>query len=247
MAKCITLSNGLNFKSAKAATDHFREVLYRGPAGTVVEDPSDHDDLCALLERYDTAIIDGPSKIGVGIDRFERRQNRGVGYTTTGFWVIRTDGTETDFSFPSAIKGEPKPEATQFAEACRNAIAEDIRKAKRRHFEAHGDDQGCIPCDLTEAPLTIAEAHMDHAYPAFGHLVVSFRAARGWHEAIPPGVITRPTDAQTTTTFIEADTAAAFRKFHHAAATMRVISGKRNLSMAAGQRRPKVRWPVKLG
>jgi hypothetical protein len=32
-------------------------------------DRADHDDLVALLERYDGAIFDGPSKIGPGIDR----------------------------------------------------------------------------------------------------------------------------------------------------------------------------------
>lgn len=246
MANPIVLSNGRAFKSAKAATDHFRTILYREPAGTSVDDPVDHDDLCALLERYDTAITDGPPKIGSGIERFERRHNRGVGYTTTGFWVVRSDGSETDFSFPWAIKGEPKPEASQFYEACRNAVAADIQRAKRRHFEIHADENGLVPCDLTGELLAYEASHIDHAYPTFGHLVATFRAARGWHETLPLGTITAPANNQTTTTFIDPEVAEAFRQFHHAAVTMRVIGSKRNLSMSAGQRRPKVQRPVAL-
>jgi len=43
-------------------------MLARYDDGNVVEDRNDHDDLVALLERYDEASIDGPSKTGAGID-----------------------------------------------------------------------------------------------------------------------------------------------------------------------------------
>lgn len=242
----ITLSNGREWRSQHAAREHFRKILYRYETNDIVSDPIDHDDLLALLERYDATITSGPSKLGLGVKSFQRRQNRGEGWTTPGFWVLRTDGTETDFSFPTAITGKPKPPSQEFSDACRAAVATDLAGAKKRHFREYGDADGCVECELTGARLTFQEAHLDHAYPSFGHLVVAFRAARQWHDAIPRGVLTAAADEQTTTSFAEPAIAEAFRQFHHAAATMRVIAAKRNLSMASAQRRPKVKQPVRL-
>ncbi|OFZ70131.1 MAG: hypothetical protein A2Z01_06080 [Betaproteobacteria bacterium RBG_16_58_11] len=78
-------------------------MLARHADGAVVEDRSDHDDLVALLERYEEAITDGSSKTGVGIDHFTRTRNNFNGYSTPSFWGHRTDGTATGFSY---ISGE---------------------------------------------------------------------------------------------------------------------------------------------
>lgn len=246
MAKSINLPNGRSWKTQMAALAHFKEMLGRYADNEVVEDRVDHDDLVALLERYDGVETDSPSKIGVGVDLFLRKRNGFEGFSTPGFWVRRTDGSETDFSYIWAVKGEPKSNAQEFYDACRAAVAADLVAAKKRHFAEHGDADGRVPCDVTSTLITIQEAHLDHAYPSFGHLVVTFRAARNWQHAVPDGVLTKPGDGQTMTTFIDGDIATAFRNFHHQAATLRVINGKRNLAMAAGQRRPKVRLPILL-
>ena len=93
MAKTVTLSNGREFPSQKAATEHFRAILHGYGNGDEITDPAHHSDLVALLERYDAAITSTPSKIGTGIVRFERRINYGSGFATAGFWVERTDGS----------------------------------------------------------------------------------------------------------------------------------------------------------
>jgi hypothetical protein len=245
--KPVTLSNGKAWETQGAAEQHFRDLRDRYPLNTPIDDVADHDDLSALLERYDLAILDGASKIGCGIDHFEVRMNympnRG---STKGFWVVRTDGSETDFSFISAVKGEPKAQAQEFADACRAAVAADLVKAKKTFFEEYGGATGVVPCEMTDAPITQAEAHLDHAFPTFGQLVVTFRAARGWHAEIPQGVLTRAQDGQTTTTFTDPEVAKAFMDFHHAAATLRIVAKGKNLSMAAGARRPKIKRPVRL-
>jgi hypothetical protein len=75
---------------------------------------------------------------------------------------------------------------------------------------------------------------------------VAFRAARQWYGTIPPEVLTAPAGDQTITSFAEPAIAEAFRQFHHAAATMRVIAAKRSLAMASAQRWPNVKRPVRL-
>lgn len=246
MAKSINLPNGRSWKTQTEALAHFKQMLARHSDNQIVESRSDHDDLVALLERYDAVITDSPAKIGSGIEYFFRRRNVGEGYSTPGFWVHRTDGTDTDFSYISAVKGDPKSNAQEFYDACRGAIAGDLVSAKKRHFETYGGGAGRVPCDLSGELISFAEAHLDHAYPTFGQLVVSFRAARGWQHGVPAGVLTPPADAQTTTSFLDASAAEAFRQFHRGAATLRVVSGARNLAMSAGQRRPKIRRPVRL-
>jgi len=141
---------------------------------------------------------------------------------------------------------EPKPQAQEFSDACRAAVAEEILAAKKAFFEEHGDAAGQVPCELTGNVMSFGEAHVDHAYPKFGHLVVTFRAARGWHEVIPEGVLTRAQDGQTTTMFEDAAIAEAFRQFHRATAMVRVIARGQNLAMAARDRRPKIKRPVCL-
>jgi hypothetical protein len=200
------------------------------------------------LERYDnTVTLEPDSKIGSGIARFERRRNSGVGYSTPGFWVVRTDGSDTDFSFYSALDGRPKQRAHEFADACRASVAADLAEAKRLHFKARGDADGRVACEVTGKLIAADEAHLDHAYPAFGHLVVMFRATQGWHEEIPDGVLTPPRDRQTTTLFVDPEAATRFRAFHHNAALLRIVDKSANLAQAAKQRVPKVQRPVKLG
>lgn len=246
MAKPVQLSNGGAWPTQGAALAHFKAMLARYDDEQIVDQRVDHEDLVALLERYDAVILSGPSKIGPGVDLFLRRQNRGECYSTPGFWVRRVDGSETDFSYIAAVKGRPKSGTQEFYDACRAAVAADLKAAKRRHFKMYADKLGRVPCELTDSLITIDQAHIDHAYPTFGQLVLSFRAARGWQHEAPAGTLTLPADMQNTTTFADPAVANAFRDFHHASAILRIVSSARNLAMSAGQRKPKVRRPLLL-
>ncbi len=246
MAKAINLPNGRVWKTQTAALTHFKEMLGRYADNDVVEDRADHDDLIALLERYDSAVTDQPSKIGGGVDLFFRKRNVFDGFSTPSFWARRTDGSETDFSYIWGVKGEPKSDAQEFHDACRASVNADLAAAKRYHFKAHGDTNGRVPCELTGELIGIEEAHLDHAYPTFGHLVVTFRAARGWQHDVPVGILSEPADGQATTSFIDPTVSQAFVAFHHSAALLRIVRAKVNLAMAAGQRKPKVKQPVAI-
>jgi hypothetical protein len=246
--QAIILSNGREFPSKTVARDHFKAILHANTDGAEILKPAHHSHLTALLERYDnTVTADHASKIGSGIASFERRRNIGAGYSTPGFWVVRTDGSETDFSFYTAIEGRPKRQMQEFADACRAAVAGDLAEAKRRYFRSYRDEYGCVACEVTGKLITAGEAHLDHAYPAFGHLVVMFRATQGWHEDIPEGVLTPPRDRQTTTQFSDPQIAERFRAFHQNAALLRILDRGANLAQSAKRRVPKVRRPVALG
>lgn len=248
MAKPVDIGTRV-FPTQKAAIDHFSRMLHRYQDNDAITDPGDHADLCGLIDRYDLARIQvgkSPKSAG-GIDFFQRRRNQGIGWDDgAGFWIVREDGSETDFSFYRAVQGRPKTESEAFIAACRAAVAPDIARAKRAFFVEHADADGRVPCEITGTLLTIEEAHMDHAWPVFSVMVAGFRAARGWSVAVAEGVVTPSEDGRVQSEFIDADVAEAFRAYHHCQAKLRVVSQGVNLSMASRARIPTIKRPVKL-
>jgi len=104
VAKPVTLSNGRSWRTRKAAIEHFRNLLGRYSDGDTITDPSDHDDLRALRELYDSVVPPGGvTKAGAGIRYFSRTRNADEGWSTSGFHVHRADGTSIDFSFYHAV------------------------------------------------------------------------------------------------------------------------------------------------
>jgi hypothetical protein len=246
MAKAITLSNGRTWKTQKDALNHFKDMLNSYSNKDVIDVRADHEDLVALLERYDEAITDGPSKTGTGIDHFTRTINNFQGFATPGFWVHRKDGTATDFSYIWAVKGQPKGPSKEFYDACRAAVQADLVAAKLSFFKQHADVNGYVPCEVTGQPITYQDAHLDHAWISFGQIVSSFRVSRSWTAEVPEGIVSLPADGQTQSKLIDPAVAQAFIQFHHSIATLRIVLGTVNLSMAAGQRRPKIHRPIHL-
>ncbi|PRA82538.1 hypothetical protein CQ054_19705 [Ochrobactrum sp. MYb29] len=227
MAKPVELTNGQVFKSKKAAEQHFREMLARYNDGDHISDYHDHSDLSGLLERFDLLVSDGPSKIGAGIKRFERRLNRGDGWSSPGFWVIRVDDTPTDFSYVQAVAGRPKSDAEEFSVACHNAVSRDLLAMKQRQFDHFAGPDGLIACDITGNLVGYPEAQLSHAYPPFGMIVKEFRDLKGWVEILPPGTLTASADAQISTHFADKAIAQEFLDFHHDRAVLRIISKDR--------------------
>ena len=247
MAKPVVIGSR-SFRTQSSALKHYKALLHRYQDGQRIADPADHIDLVALIERFDSVLnaVGEPTKGAGQVAHFERRLNIGTGWSTSGFWVVRQDDTETDFSYINAVKGKPKGRSQDFYNACRQAVALDLVLAKKQAFAQYGDNQGRVECDLTGKMVTIDDAHLDHTWPYFSHMVSGFRAARGWSRDIPDGIVSAPADGQTTATFVDSAVTEAFRAFHHEQAVLRILSREANLQTASSARRPKVARPVRL-
>lgn len=104
MIRSVKLSNGRTWQKAGDASQHFSDMLHRYAVGAEVSNPKDHEDLCALLERYDAMLAkDVVTKIGCGISYFTKQNNSGERWSSDGFWVHRTDGSSCDFSLKKAL------------------------------------------------------------------------------------------------------------------------------------------------
>ncbi|MBY3382401.1 DCL family protein [Rhizobium laguerreae] len=244
--KPVILSNGSEWSTRQAAEDYFRDLRDRYPLETVIDEPQDHDDLCALLERYDAAIYDGPSKIGCGVSHFVTRQNEVHGGKSVGFWVIRSDGTETDFSFPTAVAGRSKDRDAGFVVACRESVYEIISLAKKNHFAAFGNQSGHVRCEVTGEFVSAFDAKLDYAPTSFGDIVWEFRKVEGWEAAMPPGIVSPSADAQLSTIFTDIDVLARFRVFHAFRCQMRIVAKSLKPTQLLATRSNPVRQPVRL-
>ena len=248
MAKPVDIGSR-SFKTQKSALAHYQDLLHRYQDGDRISAPEDQADLVALIDRYDPILdqVGEPAKGCGQICHFDRRRNTGTAWSNSGFWVVRQDGSETDFSYIWAVKGLPGGRSKDFYGACREAVALDLVLAKKRAFAQYGDDRGRVECELTGVMVTIDDALLDHAWPNFSHLVSGFRAARGWSRDIPVGVVSPPADGQMTPTFIDTAVADAFRTYHHDQAMLRILSRTANLQTASQARRPRVARPVHVG
>lgn len=222
--KPIKLSNGSGWETQEKAKAYFTALRDRYPHNTPIDDPSDHDDLLALLERYDEAILEDPLKAGAGVQHFETRINRVHGGFNVGFWVVRSDGSETDFSFIKAIAARPVPQGQLFTDACRSAVDDDIVAAKIQYFANHGDHEQQVTCPVSGVRLRLGDARVDYSLTPFRNLAFEFRELQGWDMANAMGHVSASADAQLTATFNDPAVAALFRHHHHAKARVRIVS-----------------------
>jgi hypothetical protein len=100
----ITLPNDRRWSKKGDAVDHFKAMLSRYKVGDRVDDPTDHADLAALLEVYDSVLAAGePTKAGAGVAHFEKRLDVDHPGNTACFFVVRRDGSCIDFSTRRAL------------------------------------------------------------------------------------------------------------------------------------------------
>ena len=91
-----------NFEKAGDATAFFSAMLSRYGINNQVNDV-DAIDLAALVKRHDEA----GEKVGSGIAHFVVA-NAPEPYTTQRcFWIVRSDGSRTDFSYQHCLEKKP--------------------------------------------------------------------------------------------------------------------------------------------
>jgi hypothetical protein len=202
------------FATKKVALEHFRQILYAYDVGQRI-DGDGAADLLELVKLHPHREI----KVGCGIRHFTVRN---AAFGTRCFWIIRTDGTETDFSFKAAIDGET-PILSQVLEAMRNEVSEEILQLKHDYFRKHGDAAHKVPCAETGELVSIYEADADHAAPfTFNVLAITFLEARGLEPAAD--LIVPSIDTVCGPQLRDHELAEAWRRFHHRLARVRILS-----------------------
>lgn len=201
------------FASKKLATEHIRAVLYSYQPGQTVSD--EHAVFLAdLLDHHPNRA----AKIGVGVASFQVQRNVG----SVGFWLTRTDGSRTDFSYISCLT--PPSPVVEAKAGFRHEIREQIQEFRRRSFA----DGRSVRCPVTNDLVTSDRAHVDHD-PTFDRLLVDFLSARFIDVS---AVEVEPSrDGVTFTRLADRRLAEDWRAYHAHHARLRIVSIRANLSI----------------
>lgn len=204
----------VSFATKKALTEFTRSILYRYQPGHTVTDPADHEFLLGLLSLHRQAA----KKIGVGVQSFQVESQWG----NQGFWLTRTDGTRTDWSFVFCIS--PPSRAQEVTKVFRHEIRQQIVEAKALAFV----NSNTIYCEVTGIAITQDTAHVDHN-PTFESLLATFLTQ--WSLKIEQIEISESSDGSLEAQFIDRDLAKKWSSFHRQHARLRLVSQQANLSL----------------
>lgn len=155
------------YRSKKEATEAVRDVLHRAERGARL-DGADAELITALVHCHP----DATGKIGSGLQGVEVRT---IEYGQPGFWLLRTDGTSTEFSYRKALSA-PSHRAEVLA-TMRRSISDQIAEFRQATFA----DTATIACPITGETLTRDHGQVDHHDPTFIELAHEFaELAGGW-------------------------------------------------------------------
>jgi hypothetical protein len=208
---------GETFTTQKAVPERCQRILH---SGVPIEGQA-HAFLLALLGRHPEAA----QKIGVGVQRLYVQSD---GRTRTGvcFWLERTDGTITEWSFLACIK--PPTHKVEVTSALRTLVEPQIRAFRARAFGGSFS----VPCALTGTAVAMGESHVDHTPPVtFDALVQAFLDSRGL--TMGEVAVVPTADASAVNTLVDVELAHAWVEYHELKASLRVTSKGANLSQGA--------------
>lgn len=194
----------------------------------------DHTDISSDHLRFMIGLLQhhpwGSQKIGVGVRRMWLQK---VGdYKHPCFWLERTDGTKTDFSFRTCV--QPPSILGDFKKACRHAVACRVIAFRNAYFAEHAND-GKVACQMTGEWIGVHESHVDHAPPmTFDAIVNEFISSIG--DNVENAPLSDHSDGNIGCEFTDDMFIAKWIKFHDARASLRILSVEANLSLA------KIEW-----
>jgi hypothetical protein len=190
-------------------------ILHSGIVGWV--DAQDEDFLRWLLQYHSAAA----EKIGCGAHHIEIRPNQ---FRSPAFWIVRLDGTATDFSFNVCISGAHPRRAVVY-NALRNAVVDQVSEFKQKILLA-----GDARCAVTGASLYPSNSHADHVTP-FKDLADQFIASVGGIDMIP---IVPSADGVMQHHVADGVVKETWQAFHREHAVLRLVTAEANLKRKYG-------------
>lgn len=157
---------GIEFKTKNHVDDYIRKDILNNVKKYPEDSSLDGKDTKFLLDLLE-GHHDPDKKIGAGVKKIKIRQDTDFNKRNRKFFIIRVDGTESNFSYKKCIT--PDSIVKKFQAACREAVSEDILYFKKQKLEE------CSPmCPISGKLLNRHNSHVDHARPEFRNIVEQF-------------------------------------------------------------------------
>lgn len=214
----ITINNHF-FKTKKSLDEYTRKLRDSYSNGQPLND-SDFDFMLNLLDRHEQSDI----KIGCGVVSMYVKTNS-VYKNSREFWLVRVDGSETDFSFKQCLKNETKLQ--KFKKACRVAVSSIVIDFKKDFFARFGESS---TCPITGETMTSRHnSHVDHSYPnSFNQIIQDFIEAKALD--VDKIELLTSRDGRIGSKMMDKTLEQQFVEFHNQRAKLRIISKLANLS-----------------
>lgn len=222
---------GIAYPTQKAAGDFVRTLLHGEPLNTPLVGNA-HIVLLDLLQRHP----DASEKVGAGVKHFEVRENSAQFVKVTkGFWIVRLDGSEIDFSYLICLKGQSRSLEEQFALSCRDAVRGDIQLFKQTYFAENEDEEGFVVCPISGELILWEWAHVDHGPPLpFDMIVKEFLESLRLEGFVLDDATFSKDGEHLYTTFADLAMAQRFRLYHNTrcqqSGNLRLVSQTVNLT-----------------
>lgn len=210
--------NGEFFKTKRALEDKIRKILH-GHHNQIIN-PIDG---AFLTELVRTCHKEAEQKVGCGISHHKVQKH--AKYPNWHFVLVRTDGTETDWSFTDCVS--PKNNMQDCKKAARFAIRSQTEAFLNSQFAT----TPILYCPLTGEQLTKSRCHVDHIPPqTFDFLWTAFCLEHG--VVLDELNINAVADNDTETRFTDAEFERSWAIYHQKHAQLRLLSQSGNLSLA---------------
>jgi hypothetical protein len=212
--------NGHPFKTKKALREYIRKIRDSYIDRQHLNE-ADFEFMLDLLNRHERPEI----KIGCGVKYIYVKTNE-VFKHNREFWLVRIDGSETDFSFEICLKHKTKLQ--KFKNACRTSVADIVMDFKKDFFDSIGEPS---VCPLTGGEMAFRKnSHVDHAPPeTFDKIVQDFISLNGLD--VNEIELLTAEDGRIRNEMVDKTLEQQFIKFHNERAKLRVISKLANLSL----------------
>jgi Protein of unknown function (DUF3223) len=204
--------DGMAFPTIGSFKVYVQKLLTDLPQGVVIEEPY-HSFLCQLVKRHHEAA----DKIGSGVKYFKVLTNTNYGGKNRCFYLFRTDGTHTDFSYQKCVSTLTPWE--EYTDALRATVMDQIMEAREAAF----GNQDEILCPIKNIMITRSVTYIDHTVPdTFAALVERFHDEEWIHEENPP--LTEGGDNSCGRRLVDKGLEERWKYFHRMNAKLRVIS-----------------------
>lgn len=196
------------FSSKAEARSFFSDMLNRYKDGDQIS-PDDGVLLFEFLQRHPEA----EEKIGNGVDLFFRKRSPDHG--TSGFHVLRQDGTATDFSLKQCLTGKKPTVDDYFYRACRTAVSPYLIGMKNDIFRGE-----LVTCKRSGVRLTEANSNLRHTIPKFIKIVEDFKSK--YNITANMNMMRESADMQYSVCFSDLCIEKKFVEFHRSCANLEI-------------------------
>lgn len=212
---------GQTFKTKTALQQHIKQILHKYNDQEYLW-PQDFSFMLDVLALHPDADI----KIGIGIKAIYVKTNP-VYKNTRGFWIVRKDDTQTDFSYLECLRETSHKK--RFLNACRVAIEPYIINLKNKFFEEL--DGQIAFCPITGEVIRLTNCHVDHKAPkTFNNIVSSFIVDKQI-DVNTVKIHGKGEDGAIQDTFENKELEKIWIDYHNANAELQIVSRRANLSI----------------